>query len=126
MSNRRAVFANHFLQDMEYWTRTDRKTAIRLLRLIREILKEPFGGIGKPEPLKRELAGLWSRRLTREHRVVYEVSNFNRSRRYRLPSDQGLAKFGKFLLKPPDCLHQLGKSVHQDVVPFPECGLHLG
>ena len=74
MSNRRAVFANHFLQDMEYWTRTDRRTAIRLLRLIREILKEPFGGIGKPEPLKRELAGLWSRRLTREHRVVYEVS----------------------------------------------------
>ena len=74
MSNRRAVFANHFLQDMEYWTRTDRKTAIRLLRLIREILKEPFGGIGKPEPLKRELAGLWSRRLTREHRVVYKVS----------------------------------------------------
>ena len=74
MSNRRAVFANHFLQDMEYWTRTDRRTAIRLLRLIREILKEPFGGIGKPEPLKRELAGLGSRRLTQEHRVVYEVS----------------------------------------------------
>ena len=73
MSDRRAVFATHFLQDMEYWTRTDRRTAIRLLRLIREILKAPFGSIGKPEPLKRELAGLWSRRLTQEHRVVYEV-----------------------------------------------------
>ena len=73
MSERRAVFATHFLQDMEFWTRTDRRTAIRLLRLVREILKDPFGGIGKPEPLKRELAGLWSRRLTQEHRVVYEV-----------------------------------------------------
>ena len=73
MSDRRAVFATRFLQDMEYWTRNDRRTAIRLLRLVREILKAPFGGIGKPEPLKRELAGLWSRRLTQEHRVVYEV-----------------------------------------------------
>lgn len=73
MSDRRAVFSTHFLKDMEYWTRTDRRTAIRLLRLIREILKAPFGGIGKPEPLKRELAGLWSRRLTQEHRVVYGV-----------------------------------------------------
>lgn len=73
MSDRRAVFATHFLQDLEYWTRTDRRTAIRLLRLIREILSAPLGGIGKPEPLKRELAGLWSRRLTQEHRIVYEV-----------------------------------------------------
>ena len=73
MSDRRAVFATRFLQDMEYWTRTDRRTAIRLLRLVRKILKHPIGEIGKPEPLKRELAGLWSRRLTQEHRVVYEV-----------------------------------------------------
>ena len=73
MSDRLAIFSTHFLQDMEYGTRTDRRTAIRLLRLVREILKAPFGGIGKPEPLKRELAGLWSRRLTQEHRVVYEV-----------------------------------------------------
>ena len=73
MSDRRAVFATHFLQDMEYWTRTDRRTAIRLLRLVRQILKASFGGIGKPETLKRELAGLWSRRLTQEHRAVYEV-----------------------------------------------------
>ena len=74
MSDRRAVLATRFLQDMEYWTRTDRRTAIRLLRLVRQILKDPFGGIGKPEPLKRELAGLWSRRLTQEHRVVYELA----------------------------------------------------
>ena len=75
MSDRRPVFSTHFLKDVEYWTRTDRRTAIRLLRLVREILKAPFGGIGKPEPLKREFAGLWSRRLTQEHRVVYEVAN---------------------------------------------------
>ena len=74
MSDRRAVFATRVLQDMEYWTRTDRRTAIRLLRLVRQIVKAPFGGIGKPKPLKRELAGLWSRRLTQDHRVVYEVA----------------------------------------------------
>ena len=73
MSDRRAVFATRFLQDMEYWTRTDRRTSIRLLRLVRQILKAPFGGIGKPQPLKRELAMLWSRRLTQENRVVFEV-----------------------------------------------------
>ncbi|MDE2928567.1 MAG: Txe/YoeB family addiction module toxin [Acidobacteriota bacterium] len=76
MSDRRAVFSTHFLKDLEYWTRTDRRTANRLLRLVRRILKAPFGGIGKPEPLKRELAGLWSRRLTQEHRVVYEVVKY--------------------------------------------------
>ncbi len=73
MSDRRAVFSTHFLQDMEYWTCADRRTAIRLLRLVRDILNAPLGRIGKPEPLKRKLSGLWSRRLTREHRVVYEV-----------------------------------------------------
>ena len=57
MSDRRAVFSTHFLQDMEYWTCTDRRTAIRLLRLVREILNAPLGRIAKPEPLKRELMG---------------------------------------------------------------------
>ncbi len=73
MSDRRAVFSTHFLEDLEYWIRTDRRTTLRLLRLIRETQRVPFGGVGKPEPLKRQLAGLWSRRLTQEHRVVYEV-----------------------------------------------------
>ncbi len=73
MGKRRAVFSTHFLEDLEYWVRTDRKLALRLLKIIRETLRDPQGGIGKPEPLKRELAGLWSRRLTQEHRVVYEV-----------------------------------------------------
>ena len=74
MSDREAVFSTHFLEDLEYWVRQDRKPALRLLRIIRETLRDPFSGIGKPEPLKRELSGFWSRRLTQEHRAVYEVT----------------------------------------------------
>ncbi len=74
MSELKAVFSTHFLEDLEHWVRTDRKTALRLFRIIRETLRDPGKGIGKPEPLRRELSGLWSRRLTQEHRVVYEVA----------------------------------------------------
>ena len=74
MSDRRAVFSSHLLDDLDYWVRTDRRTALRLVRITRETLRAPFAGIGKPEGLKRELGGLWSRRLTQEHRVVYEVT----------------------------------------------------
>ena len=73
MSERRAVFSTHFLQDLDHWVRTDRKTALRLLRIIRDCLRDPAAGIGKPERLRGRLSGLWSRRLTQEHRVVYEV-----------------------------------------------------
>ena len=75
MPERRAVFSAHFLDDLDHWVRTDRKVALRLLRIVSQTLREPFRGIGKPEPLKRQLAGLWSRRLTQEHRVVYEVAD---------------------------------------------------
>ncbi len=75
MSERRAVFSSHFLDDLEHWVKSDRKVARRLLRIVRETLRDPFGGIGKPEPLRRQLTGLWSRRLTQEHRVVYEVTD---------------------------------------------------
>ena len=73
MTERRAVFSSHCLEDIDHWVRTDRKTALRLVRLIRETLRDPFGGLGKPEPLRGALSGLWSRRLTQEHRLVYEV-----------------------------------------------------
>ena len=73
MSDRKALFSQHFLEDLEHWVRTDRKVALRCIKIIRQTLREPFEGIAKPEPLKRELAGMWSRRLTQEHRVVYEV-----------------------------------------------------
>ena len=72
MSERQAVFSRHFLDDLNDWVRTDRKTALRLLRIVNDVLRDPFSGIGKPEPLKRELSGFWSRRLTQEHRIVYE------------------------------------------------------
>ena len=72
---REAVFQPEFREDLRYWIRTDRKTALRALDLIEAVMRDPFIGIGKPEPLKYLMAGAWSRRLTEEHRVVYLVSN---------------------------------------------------
>jgi len=71
---RQAVFQPEFLEDLEYWVQTDRKMALRLIKTVREILRDPFEGIGKPEPLKYEFSGAWSRRLNKEHRIVYLVS----------------------------------------------------
>jgi toxin YoeB len=73
-ADREAVFHPEFRQDLRYWVETDRKIALRALELIEGILRDPFTGIGKPEPLKYILAGCWSRRLTQEHRLVYRVS----------------------------------------------------
>jgi toxin YoeB len=70
---REAVFQPEFLEDLRYWVETDRKLAMRALDLIEAILRDPFQGIGKPEPLKHLLPGAWSRRLTQEHRIVYLV-----------------------------------------------------
>ncbi len=71
---RAAVFHPEFREDLRYWVKTDRKTALRILELLEAILRDPFTGIGKPEPLKFALAGCWSRRITQEHRLVYRVS----------------------------------------------------
>jgi len=72
--DREAVFHPEFRQDLRYWVESDRKIALRAFELIEGILRDPFTGIGKPEPLKYVLAGCWSRRLTQEHRLVYRVS----------------------------------------------------
>ncbi|MGB8752688.1 MAG: Txe/YoeB family addiction module toxin, partial [Candidatus Sulfotelmatobacter sp.] len=72
---REGIFHPEFRQDLRYWVETDRKVAIRALELIEAILRDPFVGIGKPEPLKYVLAGCWSRRITQEHRLVYRVSD---------------------------------------------------
>ena len=61
------------LEDLAWWVQQDRKKALRILRLIQETQRDPFGGIGKPEPLKQELAGCWSKRIDNEHRLVYQV-----------------------------------------------------
>lgn len=72
---RAAVFQPEFREDLRYWVETDRKVALRVLTLVEAILRDPFSGIGKPEPLKYLGADVWSRRLTEEHRVVYLVSH---------------------------------------------------
>ena len=70
---REAVFHPEFREDLRYWVETDRKVAMRILDLVEAVLREPFAGIGKPEPLRHLLAGSWSRRVTEEHRLVYLV-----------------------------------------------------
>jgi toxin YoeB len=69
------VLDEHAREDLAYWVNTDRKTALRILRLMEEVLSNPFQGIGKPEPLKHLDPGLWSRRITQEHRLVYLVED---------------------------------------------------
>lgn len=70
---RLAVFQPEFIEDLRFWVETDRKLALRAFDLIEAILRDPFSGIGKPEPLKYLAPGAWSRRLTQEHRIVYLV-----------------------------------------------------
>jgi len=74
-TERISVFQPQFREDLAYWIRTDRKMALRLLRIVDEVMRDPFRGIGKPEPLKGLGPSVWSRRLTQEHRLVYLVSD---------------------------------------------------
>lgn len=67
------VFDPKALEQLRYWTETDRRKATKILDLNEATLKSPFEGIGKPEPLKFELASCWSRRIDQEHRLVYKV-----------------------------------------------------
>lgn len=60
-------------EDLAWWVEQDRKKALRILKLIKEVQRDPFSGTGKPEPLKHELSGCWSRRIDQEHRLVYQV-----------------------------------------------------
>ena len=71
--DRLAVFQPEFVEDLRFWVETDRKLALRVFDMIEAILRDPFDGIGKPEPLKYMSPGAWSRRLTQEHRIVYLV-----------------------------------------------------
>ncbi len=73
VGQRDAVFQPQFLDDLRWWVETDRKVALRTLDLIDAVLRDPHSGIGKPEPLKHLGSGVWSRRLTQEHRMVYLV-----------------------------------------------------
>jgi toxin YoeB len=61
-------------EDLRWWIEQDRQKALRIVSLIRDVQRDPFKGIGKPEPLKHELKGCWSRRIDQEHRLVYQVT----------------------------------------------------
>lgn len=67
------VFTENSWEDYLYWQKTDKKVLQKINRLIKEIKRTPFDGIGKPEPLKFDLAGFWSRRIDHEHRLIYQV-----------------------------------------------------
>lgn len=75
MSQRDAVFHPEFREDLQFWVKTNRKTALRAFKLIEAIMRDSFAGLGKPEPLKYLDSQTWSRRLTQEHRIVYRVTD---------------------------------------------------
>ena len=66
------VFAPEAWEDYLYWQRTDAKIISRINLLLKEIMRNPYAGVGKPEPLKHALQGYWSRRINAEHRIVYK------------------------------------------------------
>lgn len=69
------VFEQEFREDLGWWYRNDTRKAFKVLDIVQDILREPFSGIGKPEPLKYLDPDTWSRRIDLEHRVVYRVTN---------------------------------------------------
>ena len=70
-AKRVAIFHPEFREDLKFWVKSDRSTA---LDLVEAVMRDPFQGLGKPEPLRYLLAGCWSRRITQEHRLVYRVT----------------------------------------------------
>lgn len=74
MSRRSLHFIGDGWDDYQYWQKTDRKTVQKINRLLLELQRDPFCGIGKPEPLKEDMSGSWSRRIDKEHRLVYAVT----------------------------------------------------
>ncbi|MBC8413495.1 MAG: Txe/YoeB family addiction module toxin [Nitrospira sp.] len=69
------IFSEHAWEDYIYWQLTDKKTLKRINELMKDIQKNKYQGIGKPEPLKHSLAGYWSRRITTELRIVYKIND---------------------------------------------------
>ena len=72
---RQAVCHPEFLEDLQHWVEQDRRTAKRLIQLMKAVMRSPFDGIGKPEPLRHLGSGVWSRRISQEHRLVYVVKD---------------------------------------------------
>ena len=72
---RHVEFVPDAFKEYQDWIETDRKLALRIGDLIRDILRNPFEGIGKPEALKHQFKGYWSRRINREHRLIYKITD---------------------------------------------------
>lgn len=72
---KKIAFEPDAFKQLEQWEKTDKKVLKKIFALIKEIQRTPFSGMGKPEPLKYELQGYWSRRITEKHRLVYRVEN---------------------------------------------------
>ena len=72
--SRDSVISTQFRDDLRHWAETDRRTLIKVLDLMEAVGRDPFKGIGKPEPLKHAGTGIWSRRITQEHRLTYVVT----------------------------------------------------
>jgi toxin YoeB len=75
LPDRLLVFDRDFLEDLAFWVSTDRKVALKILEFVESIRRDPFVGLGKPEPLRNLGIGVWSRRITQEHRLVYKVED---------------------------------------------------
>ena len=69
----RLIFSDKAWDDYLYWQKNDKQVLKKINQLIKDIKREPFDGVGEPEPLKHELSGFWSRRITDEHRLIYQV-----------------------------------------------------
>ena len=69
------IFSEHAWEDYLYWQNTDKRNLNRINTLIKDILRNKYEGLGKPEPLKHNLAGYWSRRISHEHRIIYKIEN---------------------------------------------------
>ena len=72
-AKRVSVFQDEFREDLRYWVEADRRTALKVLDLVEAVMRDPFQGLGKPEPVKYLGPNVWSRRITQEHRLVYLV-----------------------------------------------------
>lgn len=72
---RELQFDNEAFDDFMDWLIEDKKVYLKIIKLLKEVRRTPFEGEGKPEPLKHNLSGFWSRRITQEHRMVYEVTD---------------------------------------------------
>ena len=69
------IFVDESWEDYLYWQKTDRKILERINNLVKDISRNPYSGLGKPEPLKYKYQGFWSRRITEEHRLIYRVAD---------------------------------------------------